>query len=448
MTPLRPLSQRASAPARNLDDAAVLCDSSMPLDPEQDAAVHQDLARVRGEDRLASIRRNIRRAQGLPTLHFLSGHTGSGKTTELLRMKHEIETDPRLGADTHVLMLDAMKDLNRQDVDLEDILVGLWKVVADANPKAAERVLAPVWRDQILSALSGLVVNLPAALPDALGKLLNDFKAPAVDQRKRLRTALGDVSGALIDGLNKALMAFRAADSPFEGSANVVFLIDNLEKLAEAQAEVVERLYLERLGALKDLQAHLVITVPLYLCYGVAGASLTARYGGEVVVLPMIKVRERQEKGGGDCDEGLDALVALMALRVDFGLLFEGAQDTAREVARVSGGCIRHALRILYLAISRHDDPPVTVESVHRAIDTLRAEYNRALPEAWIAELLYVVANDRFSDACPPEVKQGMLRHLFVLEYQNGEVPSWFSAHPLAASCSKVQATLKARGDA
>ncbi|MCB9797309.1 MAG: hypothetical protein H6741_31860 [Alphaproteobacteria bacterium] len=443
MTSRIALSQRAEAPAKNLDDASVLCDPFTPLDPEQDGNLRKNLDKVRGEDRLASIRRNIRRARGLPTLHFLSGHTGGGKTTELLRMKREIETDSRLGGDTHVLLLDGDLLLNRQDIDLEDILIALWKVVYDESPSKAGRALGEVWKSQIVSVLSKHVVNLPSAVPDALGKVLNEFKLASVEQRRRVRTALADASGALIEGLNKALAEFKAPDSPLRGSANVVFLIDNLEKLSEGQSEAVERLYVERIGALKDLDAHLVITVPLYLCYGAAGASLTSRYGGEVIVLPMIKVKERQAAGGGDYAEGLDALVELMAQRVDFLALFEGGLVTARSVARDSGGCIRHALRILYMAISRHDEAPVSVQSVERAADSIRSEYNRALPEAWISELLYVCQHNRFSAACNAEVKQGLLKNLFVLEYQNGEVPSWYDAHPLALSCSKVTAAAK-----
>ena len=65
----------------------------------------------------------------------------------------------------------------------------------------------------------------------------------------------------------------------------------DLEKLSQGQRAGVERLYLERIGALKELDAHLVITVPLYLCYAAAGASLIGLYGGEVVVLPMVEQR-------------------------------------------------------------------------------------------------------------------------------------------------------------
>src|SRR4051812_32179990 len=87
------VSKRAfSVPATTLADAVRLSDPFSPLDPREDERLHEDLSAIRGGDRLRRIVRNIRRAGGTPTLHFLSGHLGSGKTTELLRMKQRLET--------------------------------------------------------------------------------------------------------------------------------------------------------------------------------------------------------------------------------------------------------------------------------------------------------------------------------------------------------------------
>src|SRR5690242_15774053 len=87
-----PLSQRilGQPPARTLDDAVRLSDPFTPLDPDVDVALRADLNAIRGGDRLAKIVRNIRRSGGMPTLHFLTGHLGSGKTTELLRMRKRL----------------------------------------------------------------------------------------------------------------------------------------------------------------------------------------------------------------------------------------------------------------------------------------------------------------------------------------------------------------------
>lgn len=439
-----PLSQRimGGPPARNLDDAWRLCDPFTPLDPTVDVALRADLNKIRGGDRLARIARNIRRSGGTPTLHFLSGHLGGGKTTELLRMREElVHPQGNLPANT-VFFLDADEMLDRYDVDLEDIIVALWGVVFRNSPKAAAKVLVPVWEKQVKGTLASFVANLPDKVPEAVGAVLGQLKLPGLEQRQKVRVAVGSVLSALINGLNAALREIAQDDA-----GSVVFLIDNLEKLSQGQRAGVERLYLERMGALRELEAHLVITVPLYLCYDSGGASLTSRYGGGIVVLPMVKVRRRADAAtetgiplsGADDPVGLAAMADVLCKRVDFNALFEGRRAAAERIARLSGGCVRHALRMAQLAISEHDAPPVTDASIEVAASILQAEFDRALPEAWVPVLRHVARHNRFPDDLNKEVKADLLLHLYALEYQNGEPEPWHAVHPLVERCRKYR---------
>ena len=431
-----PLSQRimGGPPARNLDDADRLCDPFTPLDPTVDAGIRADLNAIRGGDRLARIARTIRRSGGTPTLHFLSGHLGGGKTTELLRMREQLVHPQGNWPSNTVFFLDADEMLDRYDVDLEDILVALWSVVLRSNSRAAARVLIPVWEKQVRDTLARLVVNLPDKVPEAVGAVLGQLKLPGLEQRQKIRVAVGSVLSALITGLNGALRAIAEEDA-----GSVVFLIDNLEKLSQGQRAGVERLYLERMGALKELEAHLVITVPLYLCYGSGGASLTSRYGGGIVVLPMVKVRKRTADGGDDYPVGLSAVAEVLEKRVHFDSLFQGGSKAAEKIARLSGGCVRHALRLAQLSISEHDTPPVTDASVEIAASILQSEFDRALPEAWIPTLRFVAKENRFPDDLDKDVKADLLAHLYVLEYQNGEPEPWHAVHPLVERCRKYR---------
>lgn len=431
------VSKRAvTIPAANLADAVRLCDPFTPLDPREDGVLHEDLSKIRGGDRLGKIVRNIRRAGGTPTLHFLSGHLGSGKTTELLRMKQRLETAEGSEPLTTTLFLDADAMLDRNDVDLEDILIALWGLVYEQQPAAAAEVLTPIWRTQIKAGLKNIVANVDA--PEALKKLLGDIRFPSPDQKQKVRVALGSVTPALIEGLNTALASI-ARTPPNDDAGAVVVLIDNLEKLSQGQRAGVERLYLERMGALKSLDAHLVITVPLYLCYAAAGASLIGLYGGEIVVVPMIEVRKRVADGGGDNPAGLAAMAHLLEKRVRFDFLFEDKAEAATRIARHSGGCIRHALRLVQGAVNEHDAPPVTATSVDRAAGIVQADFERALPEAYVPVLKQIAENNRFPDNCEEAIKRDLLLHLFVLEYQNGQPDPWYAVHPLVERCRKYR---------
>jgi hypothetical protein len=183
------VSKRAfSVPATDLADAVRLCDPFTPLDPREDAVLHEDLSSIRGGDRLGKIVRNVRRAGGTPTLHFVSGHLGSGKTTELLRMKERLETTEGDAPLITTLFLDADTMLDRNDVDLEDILIALWGLVYEVRPAAAAKVLTPVWKSQISSGLSKFAIS--PDVPEALKKLPGDNMGS-------VHAGLGDMKHAL-----------------------------------------------------------------------------------------------------------------------------------------------------------------------------------------------------------------------------------------------------------
>ncbi|WP_437738998.1 hypothetical protein WMF39_24940 [Sorangium sp. So ce1504] len=424
-------------PAQNLDDAVRLCDPYSPLDPREDSSLFANLTAIRGSDRLGRIVRNIRRSGGIPTLHFVSGHLGSGKTTELVRMKVQLETAAHGAPLATVLFLDADVMLNRTDIDLEDILLALWKLVYEQRKAAAAKVLMPLWKDQIKDALSKTNTNLPGDISEALTRILGEVRLPSAERRKDIRTALRPTTAVLIEGLNKAFAATREA--PDDGAGPLVVLIDNMEKLSQADHEGVERLYRERMGALKSLDAHLVITVPLYLCYAPAGAGLSGLYGGEIVVVPVIEVRRRAAEGGGDNQGGVTALADLLKKRVRFDRLFEEGDRAAERIARLSGGCIRHALHMVRAASNEHDDPPVTAASVERAAAILQADFERALPEGYVPILRQIAETNRFPDQCEVGVKRDLLLNLFVLEYQNGGPDPWHAVHPLVERCRKYR---------
>ncbi len=433
------VSSRAMSPppAQNLDDAVRLCDPYTPLDPREDASLFADLTAIRGGDRFARIVRNVRRSGGIPTLHFVSGHLGSGKTTELLRMKERLESATGTAAPATALFLNADAKLSLTDVDLEDILIALWELLYEQQKSAAAKVLTPLWKEQLKTALGNLAVNLPADVSEALSKLLGDVRLPGTEHRRAIRAALGPATSVLINGLNQAFEALRLPGQ--DEAAPLVVIIDNLEKLSQSQHESVEHLYRNRMGALKSLDAHLVITVPLYLCYAPAGGGLSGLYSGEVVVLPMIEVRKRAAEGAGDNPKGIAAMSDLLRKRVRFDLLFEEGDAAAERIARLSGGCIRHALHILKAAVNEHDAPPVATASVELAAATVQAGFERALPESYVPILRHIAKTNQFPDDCDDKVKRDLLLNLFVLEYQNGGPDPWHAVHPLVERCRKYR---------
>jgi hypothetical protein len=434
-----PLSRRVLGriPAETLGDAVKLCNPAEPLDPEADDALRVELDAVRGGNRLRQVVRNVQRlGAAASSLQFVSGHIGAGKTTELRRLQADLLALP---VDTRptVLMLDATPLVETSDVDLEDLLVALWRRMLEEEIASAMPVLKELWTKDAKAFLAsqatgapeflrGLLNKLPEVPKDGLSKLADALRFQPTEQRKALRQLLGSMSDVLIRGLNRALEKIR--DS---AAGPVVLIIDNLEKVSATRREVVEHLYLERLRALLELKAHVIITAPLFLVYSSAGGTFSANYGRGVTVLPMVRVSKRRAEGGGEDPAGVAAMAEVLSRRVDFDTLFVDGRQVAQRISALSGGSIRHALTMLEGAINEQDEPPITARSVDVGVRQLQEDRERAVPQAWMKTLAEIHRSNRFPAECSAETQREMLRGLVVLEYQNGEPAPYFDVHPL-----------------
>ena len=84
------------------------------LRPEQQE-LYVDLDQVRGNiDAVPRLENTIRRAEGMPTCQVLAGHDGSGKSTELLRLKQRLEAGSK---PFFVVYFEGGEELDLNDVD-------------------------------------------------------------------------------------------------------------------------------------------------------------------------------------------------------------------------------------------------------------------------------------------------------------------------------------------
>jgi hypothetical protein len=419
--------------------------TGLALDPVKDIALFEDLSGVRGRSFIASIVRAIRNDGAGRSLRFVSGHTGAGKSTELARLRHALEQVKTqrdgdllrtVAPKAQVLMLDAFPLVREiADLDLEDLLVGLWQQLIEQHASSTGALLATFWKTNISKLLQSTLKDLPNVVAEALQKLSVSLRSPA--ERKSAKTALFAIEDALIEGLNRGFEKLR--DDP---SSPMVVIIDNLEKLSERSRDAVEKLYLDRLAPLLRLDAHLVLSAPSFLLFEAKGQLLTSAYGAEVLFVPMVKVRRTQSEGGGEHEEGVSKLAALLARRVNFDALFEGGMTAARKIAVLSGGRIRDALMLVYRAINEVDEGKVPLAVIEAVADREVTQRSRGLPEAWSASLRFVQEKNRFPLAISQQDRADMLRGGYVLEYQNGEPSPFYVVHPLIERTAVVRAPL------
>lgn len=440
--------------ARTLKDAYNQSDPVQPLHPGD--ARYVDCTPVRGnEDVVAQLFHAITWSDAYVTQLF-TGHRGSGKSTELLRLQARLEE-----AGYVVLYFEADDDLDLNDLEYTDLLLSVARrVVADLLDKGIalpNDLLASVtdWFSETLyteekrreverelAAEARLGIGLPETMPlvaQLLARVTGQIKTGRAIKTE-IRRRLDPQVSQLIGNLNLLLDAANAGIKR-QGKQGLVVLIDNLDRIVFRDLgggrTSHHALYVEHGEQLRALRCHAVYTVPISVIYSDRATTVTAIFP-DYQVLPMLKVRNRD---GSEYSPGLQYLRAILASRIDCDLLF--TPDALDYLCRSSGGHPRDLMILVRYACNyapRDVWPrPITLEVARRAESRLVAEYSRMIPEGHFpllarVHLLKTVQND--------EAHQLMLYNLSVLEYIN-DAPPWHDVHPAVIRLPKFQDALR-----
>ncbi|MCB9764475.1 MAG: hypothetical protein H6739_32170 [Alphaproteobacteria bacterium] len=381
----------------------------------------------------------------LESTQLFSGHRGTGKSTQLRRLKRRLEQDPSY----KVVLCDMEDYLPMADaVDVVDFLLGAAGAVSEQLRNEPELLgqdgLKSYWErfgDWLKSqriAVDALGLSAGVGVGDkrqGVGASAGvDVKVmlksdPVFRQRVRERTKLhlGAFREEVHTFLQDALKALRAKHGQ---DTQLVIIFDSLEHLrgtttnAEEVATSVERLFRGHADALQVPYIHTVYTVPPWLRLQAAGVG-GDRYNGYVHI-PCVKVRKRD---GDRCQAGLDALWRIADGRGDLtGLL--GSREAFDELALVSGGYLRDLFRLLSFIVRDASVHGLPSKRQELAVQDLRNAYasftNR--DAVWLKRI--AETHEVSTDA--KEEVQDLARFLdthLVLGYRNGD--DWYDVHPI-----------------
>ncbi len=424
----------------NLQDMEDLLDemynafTPTPLQPGDPAYV--DCRAVRGdEDVLEDLGRTVRRSRDL-TYQLYSGYRGSGKTTELLRLRKDLEDRG------HVVVYFAADeaDLSVQDAQYTDILLActrhLLRGLKEANPtpilnwlKARLQDL----KDVMLTEIDINDVNLEVGLKE-FAKITAAVRAEP-GQRQKIREQIEPHTETLIQALNEFIQDGR---SHLPGKTKLLVIADNLDRIVpifrDNGRSNHEEIFLDRHEQLKALNCHIIYTVPISMVYSRWATELKDNYGIPQV-LPSIMVRQED---GKTYEPGLEILKTIIQLRVPQQLrnelvpkVFE-SEEVLNELCLVSGGYARDLVQLMQEAINKTETLPIQARAVMRAADALRDVYRRAVEENQWGVLQEVRES---KDIDNDEVQRSLLFSRCVLEYRyfdsKGAKRTWYDAHPV-----------------
>jgi hypothetical protein len=399
----------------------------------EDRQYYIDFSSVRGSNIIRELGRTIAFQADQRTCQLFTGHIGCGKSTELLRLKYDLDQQG-----FHVVYFESDKDLDIGDVDVSDILLAIARQVSESL-EAAQIRLKP-----------GYFVNLFSDLGDALKTPMEisgvefsvgiaKFTARAKDSpamRGQMRQYLEPRMNGILEALNEELLEPARQRLQQQGKKGLVVLIDNLDRVDPSRKPSgrtqPEYLFIDRGEQLRKLACHLVYTIPLVLIFSSELGPLINRFGGRPKVLPMVPV---QYNDGSDHLEGIALLQQMVLARAFPDLnqfqrlerireVFDQA-ETLDRLCKVSGGHVRNLLVLLYSCLQQ-DDPPISRSALEGVIKGYRDDLVLAVTdEQW--KLLRQVNQQKMVSEEPEY--QALLRSLFVYEYRDHQ-GRWFDVNP------------------
>jgi len=385
------------------------------------------------------------------SLQLFSGFSGSGKTTELFRLKKRLED-----AGYIVLYANALEYLNpAEPVDITELIIVLAAAFGEAMAGIpGARALDVSFFERLKNFLINTEVRVSGAgvhseVRTPLQHVAGGLKA-GVDLKLELKTAssfrqhlqrvlnseLTVLQQQAADFYADAIKRIRLEKGP---NANVVFIFDQLEQMRggllteQAVINSVERLFTTHLDRLRIQNVHVVYAAPPWLWF--------VRRGLDAVLLPTLHLWER-DADRSPTERNLKAFRAVVQRRLgDDGLrrLFgddtEKRRHTLDRLATMSGGHIRDLLRLLRLvALGAASDGqlPVPDTLVDSAINRLRQQF--AIIAREDARRLAEIGRDRahgLPSTEPREVSwlSRALDDHSVLFFMDDD--AWFDIHPL-----------------
>jgi hypothetical protein len=408
-----------------------------------DRKYYMDFSSVRGGRIIEELGRTITRlSPEHPTCQLFTGHIGCGKSTELLRLKADLEEQG-----FHVVYFESSQDLDMADVEITDILLAITRQVSQSL-EGIKIHMKPRYFQTLLSEVTNFLqtpldLSIEAELSAGIGKITSKTKdSPAL--RNRLRQYLEPRTSGILQSINEEFLNPAKATLKQQGKKGLVVIVDNLDRIDNYMKPSgyfqPEYLFVERGEQLSKLDCHVVYTIPLMLIFSNALGRLINRFGVDPKVLPMVPVQKRD---GSENQKGIDMLQQMVMARafpsVDREIWLSlvpqvfDSPETLKKLCKVSGGHLRNLMMLLYRCLQR-EDPPISNQCLEMVIRQRRNELTLAITsDEW--ELLREATLKKKNRGT--EDYQVLIRSMFVYEYRDDE-GSWFDINPVLAEAQEL----------
>ncbi len=410
---------------------------------KEDRRYYVDFSSVRGGDIVSEIGRTIvQLSPADPTTQLFTGHIGSGKSTELFRLKGGLEQQ-----NFHVVYFESDRDLEMADVDISDILLMIAHQVTESLEAEGIRLrptkLETLFRNLLETLRSPIDISDVSFSVGVAAITARAKESP--EMRSQLRQYLEPRTKNIIDSINQEILAVAIQQLRAKGKQGLVVIADNLDRIdpisrADGRSQS-EYLFVDRGEQLKRLDCHIVYTIPLALIFSDELPRLSNRFGIAPKLLSMVPVTTRT---GEPFVRGRQLLQQMVLARAfptvrardrwqKIDIIFD-SPDTLNRLVTISGGHMRNLMRLLYGCLQK-GDPPITKATLESVIrDERDALVGLIDAEEW--RLLFSAISDDGDQG--NEAYNPLLRSLFLYEYRDNQ-GRWFGLNPILAETRKYR---------
>lgn len=406
------MNAQAPTKAQDLQQALNLFDPERPL-------------HTQGELEKFSVERSHSPVEGIrilfevsdrPEKLLFSGHRGSGKSTELARLRN------RLSDDFRVVEFSVMNELDLFELQYVDVLLGLALELAglatEENLDVKEQVLEEVFH---FTREVTEEVQLEEREGDGVNARLNAYVASLSAKLKAEDVTRRTVRETITRRITDLLESIRLLTKEIERATRkrLLVVIDDIDKVDLATAK---SMFYEHASTLSEPPLSIIYTYPMPLRHDNSFQQVKNSFPNEEF-LPNIKT---QDRNGEPFEPGLQTTEQIITKRLEDELIEEDALDV---MAKLSSGVPRQLVmlaRRACLESLKDDREVIDTDAVRAAANKQRNEYEVLLDREQ-RELLKEVHENKNIDN--DEEHRELLHNLSVLKYENDEV--WYDVHPI-----------------
>ncbi len=371
-----------------------------------------------------------------PTYQLLAGHRGSGKSTELIRLKNELKNGDEKYFVVSFDIVDA-GNIEPQDVEFSEVLLAIISHLAQEIKKAFKHDIKDTYLKELLKDIKNIMVSeidfTEIDLSIGFAKLSGALsKNPEL--RKNLRKSVSPKANQWIDAANSYIDKAREIVANYHYSG-LVIIVDGLDKLTTSidltQKPCAERLFENWETQLRSLNCHMLYTIPIDLAYSKSERSIATSFGATAPpIIPMTQIYDSDNHE----TEGFQLFEEIVKKRihvanVQMGDIFSDETNVLKEIITKSGGQPRE-LMVLIRSAMTVGNWPINKDDINNAAKNITNSYSRQLFKEHWKEIEIVRHKHQFERSVDNDrICMDLLSMRAVLQYRNGN--EWYNLNPL-----------------